>query len=166
MIFFWAPACSIVTVKRKPFCDFLLKLCDFLEIWNSVKLWKCAPLAWWKMESTRCCLIHLEGIEGPLTRFSRHSLSTFLRFRETWLNVDGKQTDIAAATLQKLSKEDCEKLIDNDEEDEVPFFYHRKCYSRFTDKAKLQAAQTRKEKYLATQTTGTEMVSIFELSTT
>ncbi len=123
--------------------------------WNSVIFWKFETLwnsgnaLFWLGGKWRArCLIHLEDIEDPLTRFSRHSLSSFLRFRETWLNVDGKQTDIAAATLQKLSKEDCEKLIDNDEEDEVPFFYHRKCYSRFTDKAKLQAAQTRKRKIL------------------
>ena len=102
------------------------------------------------MEDTSLCLIHLEGTGGPLTRFSRNSLSTFLRFRECWLNVDGKQTDTAQTSLEKLSREDCERIIENEEdESEVPFYYHRTCYSRFTDKAKLKAAQIRKEKSLA-----------------
>lgn len=97
------------------------------------------------------CLIHLEGIDGPLTRFSAHPLSTFLRFRDCWLNVNGKQTDTARASLDKLSREDCERLIESEEDkNEILLYYHRACYSRFTDKAKLKAAQVRKEKSLAT----------------
>ena len=109
------------------------------------------------------CLIHLEGIGGPLTCFSTHSLSTFLRFRDCWLDVDGKQTDTARASLDKLPRQDCERIIENEEdENEVPLHYHRACYSRFTDKAKLKAAQVRKEKSLATVAVdiATETVSI------
>lgn len=84
------------------------------------------------------CLVHFEGEEGPLKPFTHISFSTFLTCHESWLSLDGDQREIAQRT---------KNVVQHIKDDDVGnFFYHRNCYSKFTNKTLIHRSQVRCEK--------------------
>ena len=100
------------------------------------------------MASSRC-LIHFEGEGGPLSHFTEVSFTKFINLRTQWLTLDGLQRQVAEETIQTVPEDcptaDCDK-----------FFYHRGCYSKFTNISLLDNAIKRCSRGVtATNTTAT-----------
>lgn len=96
------------------------------------------------------CLCHCETDTGPLTNFTETSFKRFLEYRQQWLQLDGRQNDAACDSLRVISNEDETKSnVRNFQQ----YFYHRKCYSSFTNKTLLSRAQARSEKRKVEETT-------------
>ena len=78
------------------------------------------------------CLIHCEDCSGPFKRF--------LESRRQWLELDGRQKEVAIQTTRIIS------LEDEDGFDYQQFAFHRKCYLTFTNKTILNRGETRCKK--------------------
>ena len=93
------------------------------------------------------CLIHFKGAEGPLTYFISISFGKFLTNHALWLTLDGEQRDVAERTKD---------LVERFQTDDEPLhlntlFYHRSCYSKFTNLTLVKPAQNRCSKNLHPQ---------------
>ena len=103
------------------------------------------------------CFIHLRDGKGPLTQFSRVSFEKSRHCHELWVNLDGDQRLIAEkysgifkdAVAQKSSA-----VSD--------YFYHKSCYSRFTNVANIKCSQARCAKIMANWTENTDAAFIKE----
>ena len=99
------------------------------------------------MEERPSCLIHCENDDGSLTNFTSTSFKRFLECRRQWLQLDGRQRDVALTTT---------RVIPIDEEESLEcfnnFFYHQRCYSTFTNKTFISRAQRRSENTAETLT--------------
>ena len=87
------------------------------------------------------CLIHCEDSVGPLTNFTEVSFERFLECRKKWIQLDGRQKDIALRTTQIISIEE-EYRYENFKE----LAFRRKCYSAFTNTTLLHRAEERRKK--------------------
>ena len=76
----------------------------------------------------------------PLTQFTSCTFDRFKERRNEWLHLDGEQREIAEKFLTIEQEQLCY------ENDYLPFFYHKECYRRFTDKTKMERAATRLKK--------------------
>ena len=92
-----------------------------------------------KMASPPCCFIHFEGEYGPLTRFSSVSYQKFKKCHEQWINLDGQQRLVAEKTLGVLQV--IEKGQENTDVNDL--YYHRACYSKFTNLTNIKRSQAR-----------------------
>ena len=70
------------------------------------------------------------------------SFDKFLECRSIWLTLDGIQREVAKKSLQFIS-EDGRNI---DAVDFEKLFYHRGCYSRFTNATDIKRAKTRCQK--------------------
>eukprot|EP00794_Sanderia_malayensis_P012432 gene12432-13717_t len=87
-------------------------------------------------------LIHFEGEEGDLTRTTEKSFQTFLNYCKQWLSLDGEQNKIAVSTLASID----ERIVEASnflEEPAAEYYYHRNCYSKFTNKTLVNRAESR-----------------------
>lgn len=99
------------------------------------------------MEERHSCLIHCENDDGSLTNFTSTSFKRFLECRRQWLQLDGRQKDVALTTTHVIPIEEQNNLGNFDN-----FFYHPRCYSTFTNKTLISRAQRRSEKAAKTST--------------
>ncbi len=88
-----------------------------------------------------CCLLHVDGFEGPLTLLTKTTLAKFIESRRKWLLLSGQMKDIAERSLEFISDEDV-----NNETSDYDWKYHIQCYRRFTDKQKIDRAVIQHEK--------------------
>ena len=106
--------------------------------------------------STSSCLIHFKDEKGPLTSFTETSFTKVLTSHELWLTLDGEHKEIAEKTvhvLQNVQSLYCPSYLIKD------MYYHRACYSKFTNvtlikRAKLRSA--REQEMTETATTNDE----------
>ena len=85
------------------------------------------------------CLIHFKGVEGPLTCFSDISFGKFLTNHELWLTLDGEQREVAERTKDIVEQfQNCDGSVHLS-----TLYYHRSCYSRFTNVTLVKRAQNR-----------------------
>ena len=85
------------------------------------------------------CLIHFDGQRGPLTAFTEVSFQKFLLFREQWAALDGEQRQVAEKSFGVVTGTEKPTGPEN-------FYYHRECYSKFTNKSLVTHAKRRCEK--------------------
>ena len=78
---------------------------------------------------TNKCFVHCEDFIGALTKFTEVSFKRFLQLRKQWLELDGRQNNIALHTARIISLEEEER-----HENFKELGIHRKCYSAFTNK--------------------------------
>jgi hypothetical protein len=84
------------------------------------------------MSMSTCCL-HLDANSDiPESHFSDKSWKTFLKCVTTWSILDGREKEIADTHLHYIDKPCDPDLV-----------FHKQCYSRFTDKTKIERAQKR-----------------------
>lgn len=90
------------------------------------------------------CLIHFKEVKGPLTCFTEISFGKFLTNHALWLTLDGEQRDVAERTKD---------LVEQFQTYNEPLhldtlYYHRCCYSKFTNLTLVKRAQNRCSKKL------------------
>ena len=85
------------------------------------------------------CLIHFDGKRGPLTPFTDVSFKKFLLFREQWVALDGEQKEVAEKSFSVVKDAEIPTNPEN-------LYYHRECYSKFTNKSLVTHAKRRCEK--------------------
>ena len=90
-----------------------------------------------------CCLLHIDGFEGPLTSFTQTTWTKFIESRRKWLLLSGQMKDIAVRSLEFISEED---VVDKTSDYHLVRKYHIQCYRRFTDKQKIDRAMIQHEK--------------------
>ena len=100
------------------------------------------------MEERHLCLIHCEDDGGTLTNFTPTSFKRFLECRKQWLQLDGRQKDVALKTTNVIPIEELEDNLGSYER----YFYHSSCYSAFANKTLIHRAQRRSEKSAKTST--------------
>ena len=76
-----------------------------------------------------CCLLDIDGFEGPLTYFTHKTWKTFIESRRKWLWLSGQMKDIDVSSLKSISKDDVDKTSDY----KLVWKYHIQCYRRFTN---------------------------------
>ena len=54
------------------------------------------------MEERPSCLIHCENDDGSLTNCTSTSFKRFLECRRQWLQLDGRQRDVALTTTRVI----------------------------------------------------------------
>lgn len=87
------------------------------------------------------CLVHFKGESGHIPySLYRHIVRKFLKCHELWLGLDGEQREITDNTTH-IVKEiqttgDPSNITCN-------LYYHRSCYSKFTNLSLITRAQTR-----------------------
>ena len=83
------------------------------------------------MASPPCCLIHSDS--------SSVSYHKFKKWHEQWINLDGQQRRVAEKTLGVL------QVIEKGQEDRDvnDLYYHRACYSKFTNLTNIKRSQAR-----------------------
>ena len=86
------------------------------------------------------CLIHFEGEDGCLTPFTEKSLQTFIESRQQWLLLDGEQNKVAIKTLTFIDEGITEPRSISE-----TYYYHRNCYSKFTNKTFIKRAEARRK---------------------
>ena len=90
--------------------------------------------------STGNCLIHFKGEKGPLTCFTESSFKKVLTSHELWLALDGEQREIADKIAQVVKNHqnlNCPSdMVKN-------MYYHRACYSKFTNVTLIKCAKAR-----------------------
>ena len=79
----------------------------------------------------------------PLIQFTSCTFDRLKERRNEWIHLDGEQREIAEKSLEFLTIEQEQLCYENDS---PPFFYHKECYRRFTDKTKMERAATRLKK--------------------
>ena len=89
-----------------------------------------------------CSLLHIDGVEGPLTSFTQTTWTKFIESRRKWLLLSGQMKCIAVRSLEFISEEDVDKTSDYN----LVWKYHIQCYRRFTDKQKIDRAMIQQEK--------------------
>ena len=91
------------------------------------------------------CIIHFSKVDAflPLIQFTSCTFDRLKERRNEWLHLDGEQREIAEKSLEFLTIEQEQLCYENDS---PPFFYHKECYRRFTDKTKMERAATRLKK--------------------
>ena len=82
------------------------------------------------------CLIHFDGENGQLARFTEYAYKRVLECRKIWKTLDGKQREVAENTA----------CFDDNEWQNSAAGYHRVCYSKFTNKTSIERAIIRCEK--------------------
>lgn len=85
---------------------------------------------------TPSCLIHFKGEKGPLTCFTEISIKKVLTSHELWLKLDGEQRGIADKTVHILKSHENLQCPSN-------LYYHRTCYSKFTNVTFIKRADVR-----------------------
>ena len=85
------------------------------------------------------CLIHFDGKRGPLTAFTDVSFKKFLLFRKEWVALDGEQKQVAEKSFSVVKDVEVPTNPEN-------LYYHRECYSKFTNKSLVTHAKRRCEK--------------------
>ena len=98
------------------------------------------------MEEKPSCLIHCENDDGLLTNFTSTSFKRFLKCRRQWLQLDGRQRDVALTKTH---------VLPIDEEESLEYFnnfFYQRCYSTFTNKTFISRAQRHSEKAAETLT--------------
>ena len=85
------------------------------------------------------CLIHCDESTESLTKFTPVSFQRFLSCGRKWLKLDGYQKDVAVRTTYIIAVEDENSVSCG------KFAYHRKCYSKFTNKTLISRAEDRYE---------------------
>jgi hypothetical protein len=76
-----------------------------------------------------------------LTRFTDISLGKFLKCHELWLGLDGEQREIADNTTHIVKE--IQTTGDPSNIITCNLYYHRSCYSKFTNLSLITRAQTR-----------------------
>ena len=90
--------------------------------------------------STSNCFIHFKGEKGPLTCFTETSFEKVLTSHEMWLTLDGEQREIANKTAQVLKNL---QSLNNPSDLLKDMYYHRTCYSKFTNVTLTKRAKAR-----------------------
>ena len=85
------------------------------------------------------CSIHFNGQHGPLTSFTEVSFKKILLFREQWVALDGEQRQVAEKSFGVITGAEIAAGPEN-------FYYHRECYSKFTNKTLVTHAKRRCER--------------------
>lgn len=85
-----------------------------------------------------CCIIHFPGTKGKLYNFTSTTFSKFIQSRKAWLSFEGKQQHCVA--LNSYEHVDDDRTWPNTYT-AGHFVYHKSCYSRFTDRSKLERAE-------------------------
>ena len=93
----------------------------------------------------RCCIHFKEG-NGTLTPFSSVSFEKFRQCHELWANLDGQQRQIVEETSGILNNVANKSSVVSD------FFYHRTCYSKFTNTTNIKRSQARCAKIMENRT--------------
>lgn len=86
------------------------------------------------------CFIHYEDAIGSLSNFTKVSFERFIECRRQWLNLDGRQNEVALKTTRTIGVEE------NSYDNYAQFCFHRKCYSAFTNKTIINRAEIRRKK--------------------
>ena len=68
------------------------------------------------------CFIHCEDAIGPLSNFTEVSFKRFIECRRQWLNLDGRQKEIALKTTRTICVEE-----ENSYDNYAQLCFHRKC---------------------------------------
>jgi hypothetical protein len=91
------------------------------------------------------CVIHFPKVDAflPLIQFTSFTLDRVKERRNQSLHLDGERKEIAEKSLEFLTIKQEHLCFENDS---PPFFYHKECYRRFTDKTKMERATTRLKK--------------------
>ena len=101
------------------------------------------------------CLVHFKDETGPLTCFTKTSFEKFLISQEQWIKLDGEHQKIAEKTSdvvrQVKSQDQPLPTIQN-------LYYHRKCYSKFTNVTLIKRAQSRCSKQSVKAETENEII--------
>ena len=90
--------------------------------------------------STGSCLIHFKGEKGLLTCFTETSFKKVLTSYELWITLDGEQREIAdkiAHVVKNNQNLNCPSDMVKD------MYYHRTCYSKFTNVTLIKRAKAR-----------------------
>ncbi|CAB4001806.1 Hypothetical predicted protein, partial [Paramuricea clavata] len=94
------------------------------------------------MALPRCC-IHFKDGNGPLTPFTSVSFEKFRHCHEIWIDLDGQQRQVAEKSKGVLQDvDDKSSAVGN-------FYYHRSCYSKFTNLTNIKRSQARCAKIMA-----------------
>lgn len=86
------------------------------------------------------CLIHFKEEEGPLICFTETSFRKFLTSHEQWITLDGQQQEIAERTNGTVK---CIRNLNQPLHEIQTLYYHRQCYSKFTNVTLIKRAQSR-----------------------
>ena len=97
------------------------------------------------MARPQCCIHFKEG-GGPLIPFSSLSFEKFRNCNDLWINLDGQQRQIAEKSKSVLQE------VDNKSSAVSSFYYHRNCYSKFTNVTNINRSQVRCAKMMANRT--------------
>jgi hypothetical protein len=82
------------------------------------------------------CVIHFEGKEGEIKRFTQDTLAKIIESRKEWLNLP-----FSYKNFTSVAKKSLEYLNDSgDLSDEEKCCYHLSCYRKFTDINKIKRA--------------------------
>ena len=94
------------------------------------------------MPLPRCC-IHFQDRNGPLTSFTNVSFEKFRQCHELWIDLDGQQRQVAEKSKSIIQDvNDKSSAVNN-------FYYHRSCYSKFTNVTNINRSQARCAKVMA-----------------
>ena len=85
------------------------------------------------------CIIHYEGIEEELSRFTAGTYARLLQRRKEWISVKDEASETTSKTFDSIPGG-----LDLHSPVVQQFRFHYTCYKRFTDKSKLEKAQKRK----------------------
>ena len=90
--------------------------------------------------SSPTCLIHFKEEEGPLICFTETSLRKFLTSHEQWITLDGEQEEIGERTNDIVK---CIRNLNQPLQEIQTLYYHRECYSKYTNVTLIKRAQSR-----------------------
>ena len=105
------------------------------------------------MALPRCC-IHFKDGNGALTPFTSVSFEKFRHCHELWIDLDGQQRIVAEDSKGVLQDVDDKPLAVGN------FYYHRSCYSKFTNVTNIKRAQARCAKIMANRSVEIEKDTI------
>ena len=89
------------------------------------------------------CRIHFQDGNGPLTSFTNVSFEKFRQCHELWINLDGQQRQVAEKSKSVIQDvNDKSSAVHN-------FYYHKSCYSKFTNVTNIKRSQARCAKVMA-----------------
>ena len=84
------------------------------------------------------CFIHFSGEVGPLTSLTDTSFHKISTSHELWLTLDGQQREVAERITKKM-----EEIKSQEDPALGNLYYHRTCYSKFTNITFIKRAQDR-----------------------
>ena len=97
------------------------------------------------------CLIHFSTTskdEDILITATRTSICKIIECRARWNVLNGEARNVSQRSLDYIDEAEGEHLVSEKETTLLPghFFYHRKCYQKFTNKRLIQQAEKRTSK--------------------